>query len=53
MGMTRVLLTVFASAVLCAAPALQLVQTSVSDIDGGPANPVSFEYRPGQVVYFT
>ena len=53
MGMTRVLLTVFASAVLCAAPALQLVQTSVIDIDGGPANPVSFEYRPGQVVYFT
>jgi hypothetical protein len=53
MGMTRVLLTVFASAVLCAAPALQLVQTAVSDIDGGPPNPVTFEYRPGQVVYFT
>jgi hypothetical protein len=53
MGMTRVLLTVFASAVLCAAPALHLVQTVVSDIDGGPPNPVSFEYRPGQVVYFT
>jgi hypothetical protein len=53
MGMTRVLLPVFASAVLCAAPALHLVQTAVSDIDGGPPNPVSFEYRPGQVVYFT
>src|SRR5580658_134763 len=53
MGMTRVLITVFASAVLCAAPALHLVQTAVSDIDGGPPNPVSFEYRPGQVVYFT
>ena len=51
--MTRVLLAVFASAVLCAAPALQLVQTAVSDIDGGPPNPASFEYRPGQVVYFT
>jgi len=51
--MTRVLLTVFASAVLCAAPALHLVQTAVSDIEGGPSNPVSFEYRPGQVVYFT
>src|SRR5580704_499553 len=51
--MTRVLLAVFASAVLCAAPALQLVQTVVSDIDGGPPNPVTFEYRPGQVVYFT
>ena len=51
--MTRVLLTVFASAALCAAPALQLVQTAVSDIDGGPPNPVSFEYRPGQIVYFT
>jgi hypothetical protein len=53
MCMTRVLLTVFASAVLCAAPALHLVQTVVSDIDGGPSNPVSYEYRPGQVVYFT
>jgi hypothetical protein len=53
MGMTRVLLTVFASAVVYAAPALHLVQTAVSDIDGGPPNPVTFEYRPGQVVYFT
>jgi len=53
MGMTRVLLTVFASAVLCAAPALHLVQTAVSDIDGGPPNPATYEYRPGQVVYFT
>jgi hypothetical protein len=53
MGMTRVLLAVVASAVLCAAPALHLVQTVVSDIDGGPPNPASFEYRPGQVLYFT
>jgi hypothetical protein len=51
--MKRVLLPLLASAALCAAPALQLVQTAVSDADGGPANPVSFEYRPGQVVYFT
>jgi hypothetical protein len=51
--MKRVLLAAFASAALCAAPALQLVQTAVSDIDGGPPNPVSFEYRPGQIVYFT
>jgi hypothetical protein len=51
--MTRVLLTVFASAVLCAAPALHLVQSAVSDIESGPPNPVSFEYRPGQMVYFT
>jgi hypothetical protein len=51
--MKRVLFAVFASAALCAAPALQLVQTAVSDIDGGPPNPVTFEYRPGQVVYFT
>jgi hypothetical protein len=53
MGMTRVLLTVFASATLCAAPALQLVRTAVSDIDGGPPNPATFEYRPGQIVYYT
>jgi hypothetical protein len=51
--MKRVLFAVFASTALCAAPALQLVQTTVGDIDGGPPNPVAFEYRPGQVVYFT
>src|SRR5580698_1781937 len=53
MGMKRVLLAVFASAALCAAPALKIVESAVSDIDGGPPNPATFEYRPGQVVYFT
>lgn len=53
MGMKRVLLAVLASTALCAAPTLKLVESAVSDIDGGPSNPVSFEYHPGQVVYFT
>jgi len=53
MDMKRVLLAVLASAALCAAAALQIVQTAVSDIDGGAPNTASFEYRPGQVVYFT
>jgi hypothetical protein len=51
--MLRLLLAVIAPAALCAAPTLQLVQSAVSDIDGGPPNPITFEYRPGQVVYFT
>jgi len=51
--MKRVLLAVFASTALCAAPALKLVDSAVSDIDGGPPNPATFEYRPGQIVYFT
>lgn len=51
--MKRVLLAVFASTALCAAPALKIVGSAVSDIDGGSANAATFEYRPGQVVYFT
>jgi hypothetical protein len=51
--MVRLLLGLIASSALCAAPALKIVESAVSDIDGGPPNPVTFEYRPGQVVYFT
>jgi hypothetical protein len=53
MDMMRVCLAIFAAAALCAAAGLQLVQPSVTDIDGGTPNPATFDYRPGQVVYFT
>lgn len=51
--MVRILLALIASAALCAGAGLQIVQPSVSDIDGGAPNPAAFEYRPGQIVYFT
>lgn len=51
--MKRVLSALLACSALYAAPVLRLVQTAVSDVDGGAPNPVTFEYRPGQVVYFT
>lgn len=35
-----------------AATALQIVRTSISDTDGGPANPANADYRPGDSLYF-
>ena len=41
------------SLLLAAPPALEIVRTSISDTDGGPANPVNADYRPGDSLYFT
>ena len=48
------LMLVFAvlPAVLCAAPALQIVRPTVSQMDGGAIDPPGFEHAPGETLFF-
>jgi hypothetical protein len=42
------------SALLCASPAaLEVVRVSIATSDGGPPEPASYEYMPGETLYFT
>jgi hypothetical protein len=42
------------TALLCASPAaLEIVRTSIATSDGGPPEPASYEYMPGETLYFT
>jgi len=41
------------SAVLGAAPALQIVRPVISDRDGGASDPPGFEHAPGETLYFS
>ena len=50
--MRPALLIVFASW-LVAAPPLQIVRPILSDAEGGAALPASFEYRPGETLFFS
>ena len=48
------LMLVFAvlPAVLCAAPALEIVRPTVSQMDGGAIDPPGFEHAPGETLFF-
>src|SRR6516165_6325819 len=42
------------AALLCASPAaLEVVRMSIATSDGGPPEPASYEYMPGETLYFT
>lgn len=42
------------TALLCASPAaLEVVRVSIATSDGGPPEPASYEYMPGETLYFT
>jgi hypothetical protein len=50
----RPVLVLFACALLCAAsPALEIVKPVIATSDGGPPEPASYEYMPGETLYFT
>src|SRR4051812_21871249 len=48
-----ILLFAFLPALLCAAPALQIVKPIVSQMDGGTADPPGFEHVPGEILFFS
>lgn len=39
--------------ILSAAPALEIVNPIISDMDGGAAEPANFQHRPGEVMFFS
>jgi len=39
--------------VLCAAPALQIVNPILSQMDGGASDPPNFQHTPGEVIFFS
>ena len=39
-------------AILCAAPALEIVRPTVSQMDGGAIDPPGFEHAPGETLFF-
>src|SRR6516165_227641 len=42
------------AALLCASPAaLEIVKPMIATSDGGPSEPASYEYMPGETLYFT
>ncbi|HEV3197767.1 MAG TPA: hypothetical protein VGZ73_07660 [Bryobacteraceae bacterium] len=51
--MRSTLLIAFLPAVLCAAPALQIVKPIISQMDGGTPDPPGFEHVPGETLYFS
>jgi hypothetical protein len=51
--MRYILLAAIWPCLLAAAPGLEIVRPVVSDTDGGPGNPASFDYRPGQIIFFS
>ena len=40
-------------AILCAAPALQIVRPTISQMDGGAVDPPGFEHAPGETLFFS
>jgi len=51
--MRPILLFAFLPALLCAAPALQIVKPIVSQMDGGTADPPGFDHVPGEILFFS
>jgi hypothetical protein len=51
--MLRTLVTALCLTSLCAAADLKIVRAMLSDSDGGVPNGESWEYTPGQIIYFT
>src|SRR5215472_1818221 len=51
--MLRTLVAAFCLTSLCAAADLKIVRVMLSDSEGGVANGESWEYTPGQIIYFT
>jgi hypothetical protein len=50
----RPVLVLLSFAVACAAaPALEIVKPMIATSDGGPSEPASYEYMPGETLYFT
>ncbi|HTS66342.1 MAG TPA: hypothetical protein VMH28_30170 [Candidatus Acidoferrales bacterium] len=48
-----ILLVCLLPALLCAAPALEIVKPIIATSDGGPPEPASFEHVPGETLFFT
>jgi len=53
MRSTVLLLLCLIPALLCAAPALEVVKPIIATSDGGPAEPASYEHVPGETLFFT
>lgn len=51
--MRSTFLIAFLPAVLCSAPALQIVKPIISQMDGGTPSPPGFEHVPGETLYFS
>jgi hypothetical protein len=52
--MRVIAVSLLSAALLCASPAaLEVVRVSIATSDGGPPEPASYEYMPGETLYFT
>lgn len=51
--MRSILLILFLSALLCAAPGLEIVRPSISQMEGGTPDPPGFDHVPGETLYFS
>jgi hypothetical protein len=49
----RPVLILLTGALTCAAAALEIVKPVIATSDGGPPEPASYEYVPGETLYFT
>src|SRR5215831_13217288 len=51
--MRSILLLALLPAALCAAPALEIVKPTISQMEGGVPDPASFDHVPGEVLFFS
>lgn len=51
--MRPILVLALLPAMLCAAPALEVIKPIVSQMDGGTPDPPGFEHVPGEILYFS